>query len=357
MQNLKLIRLCWEFFCAKFGNKTNTTVHIRAGPSLFFFWVLHWKYFHRRCGIIPRQNAYKTQLWKHWKVSFTQTWSLDLLLTNMVIFFCGFSSIINYYTSWPVPHVCTSMSGKSQWDTWGQTSALVDLDCEAWWPCISHCESKKISFLVMCAFKLLPGKLCMWAAYLTFSIIRGQHSNPGQLLWICGQSSAACWVWATGLCSASCLWMQAGQDRVYLVPRHTIADMETRSRAGFMHLQYYYTQNLCFPSRRIRYGFSTIPAALPGPGALSLGYSFAFFILRWGNPVQSGAKCSDLKTSSETGVLGARKIGTGEYYPVTRVQFWIWLPGQKHRRTSPAQRWTGQDRRPSPAQKWTGQGR
>ena len=29
----------------------------------------------------------------------------------------------------------------------------------------------------------------------------------------------------------------------------------------------------------------------------------------------------------------------------------------KHRRTSPAQQWTGQDRRPSPAQKWTGQGR
>ena len=288
MQNLKLIRLCWEFFCAKFGNKTNTTVHIRAGPSLFFFLSFALKIFSQKmwnntpaeCIQLIQDPTMKSVIHTNMEPWFA--------FDQHGHFFCGFSSIINYYTSWPVSHVCTSMSGKSQWDTWGQTSALVDLDCEALMMAlsVSHCESKKISFLVMCAFKLLPGKLCMWAAYLTFSIIRGQHSNPGQLLWICGQSSAACWVWATGelttehngLCSASCLWMQAGQDRVYLVPRHTIADMQTRSRAGFMHLQYYYTQNLCFPSRRIRYGFSTIPAGLPGPGALSLGYSFAFFI-------------------------------------------------------------------------------
>ena len=41
-----------------------------------------------------------------------------------------------------------------------------------------------------------------------------------------------------------------------------------------------------------------------------------------------------------------------------RVQFWRWLHGQTHRRTSPAQQWTGQDRRHFlPAQKWTGQAR
>ena len=65
--------------------------------------------------------------------------------------------------------------------------------------------------------------------------------------------------------------------------------------------------------------FSTIPAGLPGPGALSLGYSFALFI--FAEEAQYNLARNVQLKSSETGVLGTRKIGTGEYCCVTRVQF------------------------------------
>ena len=78
-------------------------------------------------------------------------------------------------------------------------------------------------------------------------------------------------------------------------------------------------QNRCFPSRRIRYGFFNNPGWSPRPGALSLGYSFALsYLLR--KPSTIWRETSRLK-NSETGVLGTRKIGTGEYSCVTRVQF------------------------------------
>ena len=70
--------------------------------------------------------------------------------------------------------------------------------------------------------------------------------------------------------------------------------------------------------------FSTIPAGLPGPGALSLGYSFALFI--FAEEAQYNLARNVRLKNSETGVLGTRKIGTGEYCCVTRVQFWRWLP-------------------------------
>ena len=65
--------------------------------------------------------------------------------------------------------------------------------------------------------------------------------------------------------------------------------------------------------------FSTIPAGLPGPGALSLGYSFALFI--FAEEAQYNLARNVRLKNSETGVLGTRKIGTGEYCCVTRVQF------------------------------------
>ena len=80
-------------------------------------------------------------------------------------------------------------------------------------------------------------------------------------------------------------------------------------------------QNLCFPSRRIRYGFSTIPAGLPGPGLYHMVTVLPFsYLLR--KPSTIWRETSRLK-NSETGVLGTRKIGTGEYCRVTRVQFSI----------------------------------
>ena len=66
--------------------------------------------------------------------------------------------------------------------------------------------------------------------------------------------------------------------------------------------------------------FSTIPAGLPGPGALSLGYSFALFI--FAEEAQYNLARNVRLKNSETGVLGTRKIETGEYCCVTRVQFW-----------------------------------
>ena len=113
-------------------------------------------------------------------------------------------------------------------------------------------------------------------------------------------------------------------------------------------------QNLCFPSRRIRYGFQQFRRVSPG---FITWLQFCLFSYLLRKPSTIWRETSKIK-NSETGVLGTRKqIGTGECCRVTRVQFWRWLPGQKHRRTTPAQQWTGQDRRPSPAQKWTGQGR
>ena len=57
--------------------------------------------------------------------------------------------------------------------------------------------------------------------------------------------------------------------------------------------------------------FSTIPAGLPGPGALSLGYSFALFI--FAEEAQYNLARNVRLKNSETGVLGTRKIRTGEY--------------------------------------------
>ena len=74
-----------------------------------------------------------------------------------------------------------------------------------------------------------------------------------------------------------------------------------------------------FPSRSIRYGFSTIPAGLPGPGLFHLVTVLPFsYLLR--KPSTIWRETSRLK-NPETGVLGTRKIGTGEYCCITRAQF------------------------------------
>ena len=85
--------------------------------------------------------------------------------------------------------------------------------------------------------------------------------------------------------------------------------------------------NIMFPSRRIRYGFSTIPAGLPGTGLYHLVWCVLPFSYLLRKPSTIWRETSRL-TSSETGVLGTRKIGTGKYCRVTRVQFWrplTWL--------------------------------
>ena len=100
--------------------------------------------------------------------------------------------------------------------------------------------------------------------------------------------------------------------------------------------------SLCFPSRRIRYGFQQSRRVSPGFITWLQFVFFLFFLLR--KPSKIWCETSKIK-NSETGELGTRKqIGTGECCCVTRVQFRRWLPGQKHRRpmASPAQQWTSQ---------------
>ena len=71
------------------------------------------------------------------------------------------------------------------------------------------------------------------------------------------------------------------------------------------------------PSYAVR--FFNNPGWSPRPGGLSLGYSFALFI--FAEEAQYNLARNVRLKNSETGVLGTRKIGTGEYRCVTRVQF------------------------------------